>query len=169
MFYVGLIIQSREALLKGRLSTVDLLVLTSLDRLPLILQTFFIFFTKEATLMRRSTVLSFPFSKASLFSHLDNSHLADSHLADSHLADSHLANSHLAESHLADSHLANSHLAESHLAGSCLANSHLADGRLADSAMTNIRSTVDFGRQVSVFVDQMVVGQMFFDQKSLNF
>ncbi len=46
----------------GRLSTVDLLVLTSLDQLILLLKILFIFFfTKQATLMRRSTVLSLPF------------------------------------------------------------------------------------------------------------
>jgi hypothetical protein len=39
------------------LSTVDLLVLTGLDQLLFILKIFFTFFTKQATLMRRSTVL----------------------------------------------------------------------------------------------------------------
>jgi hypothetical protein len=43
---------------KGRLSTVDLLVITSLDKLHLILKTLFTFLQKRATLMRRSTVLS---------------------------------------------------------------------------------------------------------------
>jgi hypothetical protein len=42
----------------GRLSTVYLLVLTSLDQLISILQTFFNLFTKQTPLMRRSTVLS---------------------------------------------------------------------------------------------------------------
>ncbi len=45
---------------KERPSTGDLLILTSLDQLVLILQTFFTFLTKWATLMRRSTVLSLP-------------------------------------------------------------------------------------------------------------
>ncbi len=43
---------------RGRLSTVDLLVLTSSNQLLLILKLLFTFFTKDATLMRRSTVLS---------------------------------------------------------------------------------------------------------------
>ncbi len=44
---------------RGRLSTVDLLVLTGLDQLLLIVKILFTFFTNQATLMRRSTVLSF--------------------------------------------------------------------------------------------------------------
>ncbi len=47
----------RETLLKRKVSTVDLLVLTSLDQLLLIQQTFF---TYLPSLMRRSTVLSPP-------------------------------------------------------------------------------------------------------------
>jgi hypothetical protein len=46
----------------GRLSTVDLLVLTSLCQLVFILKILFSFFTKQATLMRSSTVLSLPLS-----------------------------------------------------------------------------------------------------------
>ncbi len=46
---------------KGRsLSTVDLLVLTSIDQLLLTMQTLFTFFKKRAALMRRLTVLRFP-------------------------------------------------------------------------------------------------------------
>ncbi len=45
---------------RGRLSTVDLLVITSLDELLLDLTILLTFFTKKATLMRRSTVLSLP-------------------------------------------------------------------------------------------------------------
>jgi len=45
---------------RGRLSTVNLLVLTSLDQLIFKLKILFTFFTKQATLMRRSTVLSLP-------------------------------------------------------------------------------------------------------------
>ncbi len=48
-----------HVLLKGRLSTVDLLVLTSLDQLLLILKIIFILISKAA-LFRRSTVLSLP-------------------------------------------------------------------------------------------------------------
>ncbi len=44
----------------GRLSTVDLLVLTSLDQLLFILKILLIFFTIQATLMRGSTVLILP-------------------------------------------------------------------------------------------------------------
>ncbi len=43
----------------GGLTTVDLLLLTSLDQLLFILN-IFTFFTKQTTLMRRSTVLSLP-------------------------------------------------------------------------------------------------------------
>ncbi len=43
---------------RGRLSAVDLLVLTSLYQLLLIMQSFFKFLTKQGTLMWRSTVLS---------------------------------------------------------------------------------------------------------------
>ena len=45
---------------RGRLCTVDLLVLTNLDRLLVMLKILFAFFTKQATLMRRSVVLSLP-------------------------------------------------------------------------------------------------------------
>ncbi len=47
----------------GRLSTVDLLVLTSLYHLLLILQPLNTFFTKQATLMGRLTILSLPLQK----------------------------------------------------------------------------------------------------------
>ncbi len=43
----------------GRLSTVDLLVLTSLDQL-IVYCILLTFVTKQDTLMRRSTLLSFP-------------------------------------------------------------------------------------------------------------
>ncbi len=43
-----------------RVSTVDLLVLTSLDKLLVKLKILFTFLTKDATLMRRSTVLILP-------------------------------------------------------------------------------------------------------------
>ncbi len=42
---------------RGRLSTVDLLVLTSVDQLVFILNTIFNFVTKQAILTRRSSVL----------------------------------------------------------------------------------------------------------------
>ncbi len=45
---------------RGKLSTVDLLVLTSLGQLVFILKLLFSFVTKYAALMRRSTVLSLP-------------------------------------------------------------------------------------------------------------
>ncbi len=45
---------------KAQLSTVDLLVLASLDQLVLKLKILFSFFTKLATLIRRSTILSLP-------------------------------------------------------------------------------------------------------------
>ena len=53
---------SRQGTLKGRgrLSTVALFVITSLDQLLVILKTLFTFFPKQATLMRRSTVQSLP-------------------------------------------------------------------------------------------------------------
>ncbi len=45
---------------KGRLSTVDLLVLVSLNQLLSILKVLFTFFTKQPALMRRSIVQSLP-------------------------------------------------------------------------------------------------------------
>jgi hypothetical protein len=48
--------ENPEALLKGRISTVDLRVLTSLEKFILK----FTFVAKQATLMRRSTVLNHP-------------------------------------------------------------------------------------------------------------
>ncbi len=51
--------QFREDLLKGRINTVDLLVLTSLDQLLFLLKLYFSIF-KQPILMRRSTVLSLP-------------------------------------------------------------------------------------------------------------
>jgi len=50
----------------GRLSTVELLVLTSLVQVIFMLKILFIFFTNQATLVRRSSQLywAFPFSKA---------------------------------------------------------------------------------------------------------
>ncbi len=48
---------TREACLKGRAQYSDLLVLTSLDQLILLLKTL-LFFTKQATLMMRSIVLT---------------------------------------------------------------------------------------------------------------
>ncbi len=52
------ILQPGRSYWVGRLSTVDLLVLTYLDQLVFILKTSFSFFTKQASLRRRSTVLS---------------------------------------------------------------------------------------------------------------
>ncbi len=52
MFY------KRESNLRGRLSTVDLLVPTRGDQLLFIIKILFTTFTKQAALMRRSTVLS---------------------------------------------------------------------------------------------------------------
>jgi hypothetical protein len=45
---------------RGRLSTVDLLVLTCLDQLLLLIKILYTFLTEQATLMRRTTVLSLP-------------------------------------------------------------------------------------------------------------
>ncbi len=45
---------------RGRLSTVDLLLLTSLDKLLFTLKILFTLFKKQAILIRRSTVLSLP-------------------------------------------------------------------------------------------------------------
>jgi hypothetical protein len=45
---------------RGKLGTVDLLVQPNLDQLLLILKTFFVLFTKQATLTRKSTVLTLP-------------------------------------------------------------------------------------------------------------
>jgi hypothetical protein len=47
--------------LRGRLSTVDLLLLTSLDKLAAFdIANIIYFFTKQVTLMRRSTIISLP-------------------------------------------------------------------------------------------------------------
>jgi hypothetical protein len=47
-------IQIREVLLKGKLSTLDLLVVTSLEQIILIKKVFFYLDIKQATLMRKS-------------------------------------------------------------------------------------------------------------------
>jgi len=54
------IASTREVLMRGRLNTVDLLLPTSIDQLFLVLKILLNSFTKQATLMRRSTLLSLP-------------------------------------------------------------------------------------------------------------
>jgi hypothetical protein len=49
----------------GMLNTLDLLVLTSLERLLLIMKALLTFFTKQAHLMRRSTLLTEPLPSVS--------------------------------------------------------------------------------------------------------
>ncbi len=53
-------IQALKSYWRGRLDTVDLLVLTSLKQVLFILKILFTLFKKQATLIRRSTVLSLP-------------------------------------------------------------------------------------------------------------
>ena len=53
-------LESGKSYSRGRLSTVDLLVLTRLDELSFILRVLFTFSMKQTILMRRSTVLSLP-------------------------------------------------------------------------------------------------------------
>ncbi len=53
----------RDSSLKGRISTVGLLVQTSSEKLVLNNETIYFFFTKETILMRRWIVLSLPCSK----------------------------------------------------------------------------------------------------------
>ncbi len=68
---------SRNSYRKGRVSTVDLLLLESLDQLLLTMQILSIFLTKQATVMRRSTVLSRPFQqvfRAQMHALLDQFH-----------------------------------------------------------------------------------------------
>ncbi len=60
--YIKNIVWTGNPYWRGRLSTVDLLVLTSLDQLLLIQQKILCFFTKQATLM----YWAFPFSWCSL-------------------------------------------------------------------------------------------------------
>ena len=48
-------------LTEGEISTVDLLELACLDQLLLIIKTLLTFFTKQVSLIRRSTVLNLPF------------------------------------------------------------------------------------------------------------
>ncbi len=50
----------RNPYFRGGLSTVDLLVLTSLDHLAFYIENIIYLFIKQAALMRRSTVLSLP-------------------------------------------------------------------------------------------------------------
>jgi hypothetical protein len=57
---VSVIVDSGKSYWGERLSTLYLLVLTSLYQLVLILKILFSFFTKQATLMRRSTILNLP-------------------------------------------------------------------------------------------------------------
>jgi hypothetical protein len=52
--------KTRGPLQKGTLSTADFLVVTNLDQLIFILKILFTFVLKQATFMRRSTVLKFP-------------------------------------------------------------------------------------------------------------
>jgi hypothetical protein len=49
--------------LRGKLSTVDLLVITSIDQLLSTLKKIFTFLTKQAILVRRPTVLRLPLQK----------------------------------------------------------------------------------------------------------
>ncbi len=56
----SLIVRAWKSYWRGRLGTVNLLVLTSLDQLLFKLKILWTFFTKQATLMRRSSVLSLP-------------------------------------------------------------------------------------------------------------
>ncbi len=62
----------------GRLSTVDILVLTRLDQLIFSIENIIFLFTKQATLMRRSTVqslrpeLAFPCVKIVIYDHKGN-------------------------------------------------------------------------------------------------
>ncbi len=53
-------LRTGKSYIGGRLSTIDLLVLTSLDQLGFILKILFSFLTKQATLMRSLSVLSLP-------------------------------------------------------------------------------------------------------------
>jgi hypothetical protein len=54
------IIEARNPYWRGRFTTIDLLVLTSLDLLLFIMETLFTCLQKQATLMRRSIVLRLP-------------------------------------------------------------------------------------------------------------
>jgi hypothetical protein len=65
---------TREPSLKGGLSTIDLLVLLSLDQLLFPIE-YCIFVANQATSMRRSTVLSFPFQLAFPVSTLANTYI----------------------------------------------------------------------------------------------
>jgi hypothetical protein len=53
-------VEAGDPYCRGRLSMVDLLVLTSLDQLIFVLKILFTLVSKQATLMRRSAVLSLP-------------------------------------------------------------------------------------------------------------
>jgi hypothetical protein len=58
MLLLAIIADTGKSYWRGRLSTVDLLVLSSLDQLLLKLKLLYAYLTKQATLMRRLTVLS---------------------------------------------------------------------------------------------------------------
>jgi hypothetical protein len=60
LFLLSKEIIKMEFLLTGRISTVDLPVLTSTDQLLLMLKKVFFLFTKQAILMRRLPVQSLP-------------------------------------------------------------------------------------------------------------
>ncbi len=64
--------QARKPHWGERLSTFDLLALTGLDRLLFMMKISFTFFTKQATLNRRSTVPSLPNKRSSLVQKFTN-------------------------------------------------------------------------------------------------
>ncbi len=64
----NVLIPTKNPYRRGIISTVDLHVLTSLVQLLFTLKILLTFFTKQATLMRRSSVLTFPFILYSMIS-----------------------------------------------------------------------------------------------------
>jgi len=73
---------NREVLIEGEgSSTVGLLLQTSLDQLLLIMNILFTCFTKQATLIRRSTVLSLPLFSNPRFKEQIQAELEDESLA----------------------------------------------------------------------------------------
>ncbi len=61
-----ILLHARKSFRRERLSMVDVLLLNDLDKLIFIFIIIFTYISKQATLMRRSTVLSLPFNLYSL-------------------------------------------------------------------------------------------------------
>jgi hypothetical protein len=126
--------------------------------------------------------------------HLDNTHLANRHLAIWHLSDRHFTNKQLADRHLINMDLATIHLANRHFTNRHLAKRHfvnmILDNRLTSISLKDnwwirmgldviwptdiwptkrlIKTAMPLRFLTSLSLDEMPVGQMVFDQKTLH-